>query len=107
MSAKLINFNTFDFQTDSDLELSFYRWQERKEELLPILKEKGLMRVVSTRVWNKSGIFRAGALFEYEDENSYKNCQPIFNKIEKISQEKRPRKIVSNRGIVIFDDVLR
>jgi len=107
MSAKLINFNTFDFQTESDLELSFYRWQERKEELLPILKEKGLMRVVSTRVWNKSGIFRAGALFEYEDEDAYKNCLPLWQELDKIVQEKRPRKIVSNRGIVIFDDVLR
>ena len=98
MSAKLINFNTFDFQTEADLELSFYRWQERKEELLPILKEKGLMRVASTRVWNKTGIFRAGALFEYEDENSYKNCQPIWNKLEKISQEKRPVKSFPTEG---------
>jgi len=50
MSAKLINFNTSDFQTETDLELSFYRWQERKEELLPILEEKGLMRVATTKV---------------------------------------------------------
>ena len=98
MSAKLINFNTFDFQTESDLELSFYRWQERKEELLPILKEKGLMRVVSTRVWNKSGIFRAGALFEYEGENSYKNFQPIWNKLEKNLKRKDPVKLFPTEG---------
>ena len=107
MSAKLINFNTSDFQTESDLEMSFYRWQERKEELLPILKEKGLMRVATTRVWNKSGIFRTGTLIEYADETAYKNCLPLWQELEKIAQEKRPRKIVSNRGIVIFDDVLR
>ena len=107
MSAKLINFNTSDFQTESDLEMSFYRWQERKEELLPILKEKGLMRVAKTRVWNKSGKFRTGTLIGYEDETAYKNCLFFWHEIGKIAQKKRPRKIVSNRGIVIFDDVLR
>ena len=107
MSAKLINFNTSDFQTEPDLEMSFYRWQERKEELLPILKKKGLMRVATTRIWNKSGIFRTGTLIEYEYEMAYKHCLPVWQELEKIAQEKRPRKIVSNRGIVIFDDVLR
>ena len=80
MSAKLINFNTSDFQTESDLELSFYRWQERKEELLPILKEKGLMRLATTKVWNKNGIFRTGTLIEYEDKKAYKNCPPFWRK---------------------------
>ena len=98
MSAKLINFNTSDFQTESDLEMSFYRWQERKEELLPILKEKGLMRVATTRVWNKSGIFRTGTLIEYEDETAYKNCLPFWQEIEKIAQEKRPEKLFPTGG---------
>ena len=41
------------------------------------------------------------------DETAYKNCLPFWQELEKIAQEKRPRKIISNRGIVIFDDVLR
>ena len=107
MPAKLINFNTLDFQTEADLELSIYRWEERREKLLPILQEKGLMRSATTRIWNKSGIFRLGGLLEYKDEDAYKNCLPLWQELDKTVQEKRPRKVVSNRGIVIFNDVLR
>ena len=60
-----------------------------------------MLRVVTTRIWNKEGIHRLGHLFEYEDEKAYKKCQPIFEEIEMKEKEDQLIKVFGNRGIVI------
>ncbi len=65
------------------------------------------MRSATTRIWNKSGIFRLGSLIEYKDEDAYKNCLTLWQELDKTVQEKRPHKVVCNRSIAIFDDILR
>ena len=51
-NSKLINYTTQDFQTEKDLELNDYRWNQIKDKYLPKLKENGLLRMVSMRIWN-------------------------------------------------------
>ena len=69
-NSKLINYTTQDFQTEKDLELNDYRWNQIKDKYLPKLKENGLLRMVSMRIWNKENVFRNGYLFEYKDDIS-------------------------------------
>ena len=45
-NSKLINYTTQDFQTEKDLELNDYRWNQIKDKYLPKLKENGLLRMV-------------------------------------------------------------
>ena len=61
--SKLINYTTQDFQTEKDLELNDFRWNQIKDKYLPKLKENGLLRMVSMRIWNKDNVFRTGHLF--------------------------------------------
>ena len=99
--SKLINFTTQDFVSEKELELKLYRWDKVKDTYIPKLKANGLLRVVTTKIWNKEGISRLGHLFEYEDEKSYKKCQPIFEEIERKEKEDQLIKVFANRGIIL------
>ena len=104
--SKLINYSTQDLSTESDMLITLHNWQDKKEKFLPKLKSKGLLRHAIMRVWNRDGSFRLGHIFEYKDENAYKNCQPIWQEIEKQDKSKVPMKIFANRGIVLEDNIL-
>ena len=99
--SKLINFTTQDFVSEKELELKLYRWYKVKDKYIPKLKANGLLRVVTTKIWNKEGISRLGHLFEYEDEKAYKKCQPIFEEIERKEKEDQLIKVFANRGIIL------
>ena len=99
--SKLINFTTQDFVSEKELELKLYRWDIVKDKYIPKLKANGLLRVVTTKIWNKEGISRLGHLFEYEDEKAYKKCQPIFEVIERKEKEDQLIKVFANRGIIL------
>ena len=101
--AKLINYSTADFGAKADMELRLFKWQEQKEEYLPMLEAGGMLRFTTMRVWNKEGVFRLGYLFEYKDEESYKKCQLIWQEIEKNMKAEMPVKVFANRGIVLDD----
>ena len=104
--TKLINYTTADFATKADMELRIYKWQEHKDKYLPKLKSKGMVRFSITRVWNKEGVFRIGYLFEYRDEKAYKDCQEIWQDIEKNMKSESVVKVFANRGIVVEDNLL-
>ena len=99
--SKLINFTTQDFVSEKELELKLYRWDNVKDKYISKLKANGLLRVVTTKIWNKEGISRLGHLFEYEDEKAYKKCQPIFEEIERKEKEDQLIKVFANRGIIL------
>ena len=101
--SKLINYTTQDFQTEKDLELNDFRWNQIKDKYLPKLKENGLLRMVSMRIWNKENVFRNGYLFEYEDDISFKKCLPIWQEIEALEEKDISIKYQSIRGIVTED----
>ena len=104
--AKLINYSTADFGAKADMELRLFKWQDQKEEYLPMLKAGGMLRFTTMRVWNKEGAFRLGYIFEYKDEEAYKKCQPIWQGIEGEIKNEAPVKIFANRGIVLEDNDL-
>ena len=78
--------------------ITLHNWQDKKGKFLPKLKSKGLLRHAIMRVWNRDGSFRIGHIFEYKDENAYKNCQPIWQEIEKQEKSKVPIKIWQHGG---------
>lgn len=49
----LINFTTQDFMSEKELELASLRWDKVKASYYKRLKELGLLRIVSLRIWNK------------------------------------------------------
>ena len=102
-NSNLINYTTQDFQTEKDLELNDYRWNQIKDKYLPKLKENGLLRMVSMRIWNKENVFRNGYLFEYKDDISFKKCLQIWQEIEALEQKDTSIKYQSIRGIVTED----
>ena len=84
--SKLINFTTQNFVFEKELELKLFRWDKEKK-YIEKLKEKGLLRIVTTRIWNKEGRYRLGHLFEYEDGKAFKKCLPIFEEIERTEKK--------------------
>ena len=86
--SKLINYSTQDFSTESDMLITLHNWQDKKEKFLPKLKSKGLLRHAIMRVWNRDSSFRLGHIFEYKDENAYKNVNLFGKNLKnKISQK--------------------
>ena len=98
---KLINYTTQDFVSEKELELKLFRQNNVKIKYLPKLKANGILRMVTTKVWNKEGVSRLGHLFEYEDEKAYQKCQPIFQEIERNEKKDQLIKVFGNRGVVL------
>ena len=99
--SKLINYTTQDFVSEKELELKLFRWNNIKDKYIAKLKANGILRMVTTKVWNKEGVSRLGYLFEYEDDKAYQKCQPIFQEIERIEKEDQLIKNFGNRGVVL------
>ena len=99
--SKLINYTTQDFVSEKELELKLFRWNNIKDKYLPKLKANGILRMVTTKVWNKEGVSRLGHLFEYEDDKAFQKCQPIFQEIERNEKEDQSIKVFGNRGVVL------
>ena len=99
--SKLINYTTQDFVSEKELELKLFRQNNIKDKYLPKLKANGILRIVTTKVWNKEGVSRLGHLFEYEDDKAYQKCQPIFQEIERNEKKDQLIKVFGNRGVVL------
>ena len=78
-----------------------FRLNKIKDKYLPKLKANGILRIVTTKVWNKEGVSRLGHLFEYEDDKAYQKCQPIFQEIERNEKKDQMIKVFGNRGVVL------
>ena len=104
--SKLINYTTQDFVSEKELELKLFRWNNIKDKYLPKLKANGILRIVTTKVWNKEGVSRLGHLFEYEDDKAYQKCQQIFQEIERNEKEDQLIKNFGNRGVVLRNMIL-
>jgi len=104
--ATLMNFVTVDYPTESDMEVSRFRWEESRKEYLPKLQENGLVRFTVLRIWNKEGIFRLGYWYEYKDPEAYAACQAVWQEIEKAGKARSPIKVFANRGVVLEDNKL-
>ena len=59
--SKLINYTTQDFVSEKELELKLFRQNNVKIKYLPKLKANGILRMVTTKVWNKKRYLQIGA----------------------------------------------
>lgn len=78
----LINFTSGVFKSEKEMELYKFRWNEARDKYLSDLQSLGLVRWASMQIWNKQGKAQLAWLFEYEDPDAYKRCQPIFKQME-------------------------
>ena len=99
--SNLINYTNQDFVSEKELELKSFWWNNIKDKYLPKLKANGILRIVTTKVWNKEGVSRLGHLFEYEDDKAYQKCQPIFQEIEKNEKKDQLIKVFGNSSVVL------
>ena len=99
----LINFTTQDFMSEKELELASLRWDKVKASYYKRLKELGLLRIVSLRIWNKENVARLGFVFEYKDEKAFKACLPVWKEVDAMESEDMVMKTFTNRGIVLED----
>ena len=82
-NPKLVNFTTQDFMSEKELELASLRWDQVKDSYYKRLKELGLLRFVSLRIWNKENIARLGFVFEYKDEKAFNKHIDLIKSEEK------------------------
>ena len=85
--SKLINYTTLDFVSEKELELKLFRRNNIKDKYLPKLKANGILRMVTTKVWNKEGVSRLGHLFEYEDDEANQKCQTNFKRLKEMRKK--------------------
>ena len=102
----LINFTTQDFISEKELELASLRWDKVKASYYKRLKELGLLRIVTLRIWNKENVARLGFVFEYKDEKAFKACLPVWKEVDAMESEDMVIKTFTNRGIVLEDTIL-
>ena len=105
-NSMLINFTTQDFMSEKELELASLRWDKVKASYYKRLKELGLLRIVSLRIWNKENVARLGFVFEYKDEKAFKACLPVWKEVDAMESEDMVIKTFTNRGIVLEDTIL-
>ena len=59
--SKLINYTSQDFVSEKELEFKLFRCNNIKDNYLPKLKANGILRMVTTKVWNKKRYLQIGA----------------------------------------------
>ena len=104
VSAKLVNYTVQTYMNERDMNFADSQWQERKKEYLPRLKVAGLKKMTGMRIWNKECAFSIGWVFEYESEEAFKKCRPIWQEIDRLEQSQYPLKTLSFRGVVISEE---
>ena len=102
-NPKLVNFTTQDFISEKELELASLRWDQVKDSYYKRLKELGLLRIVSLRIWNKENVARLGFVFEYRDEKAFVACQTLLDKYHAPQVKTFVNKVVGSRGIVLHE----
>ena len=98
----LVNFTSGVFRSEKEMELYQFRWSQVRDKYLPRLREKGLVRYDSMKIWNKHGKTQMGWLFEYTDPEAYKRCQSIFKEIE-TDMGDLELQLTTYRGVVTDD----
>ena len=101
--TKLISYIITDFLSKSDMKMTEIVWQDIVDKYSVRFKKSGALKQTISRIWDKDNIYRIGHLWEYKDEDAFKQCQKIFKLAEREFKEETgiTWKISSNRGIVI------
>ena len=77
-----VNFTVEPFSNERDMEFQLVQTDKRFNVFQPQFKAAGLKKVTSARIWNREGKAMVGWVFEYENAEACKACQPIRKEIE-------------------------
>ena len=100
--SKSISHTNIGFPFETYIELSTRFFEAKASEFFNKAKKKGLLRWRMNRVWNKQGSFTISQVYEYKDEQAFKNCQIVvdeFYDTYKKAFSLINAKIVSSRAI--------
>ena len=105
-NVNLINYSTREFTTKGEMD-SYIRKQDEifTEKVTKIFIDAGMLRRVVTQIWNKEGTFRVGILFEYKDQEAFKNCLSLLEKYYLPHLKDYNTKVIGSRGIVVHEFV--
>ena len=76
--SSLMTYNTFTFKTEPEMLLHTRFLEDYGQKFFQKLKKHGCTRFCYNRIWNKQGMFKTSALFEYKNTNAFKKCQEVF-----------------------------
>ena len=105
MSSLLMSYITATYQSKSDMLVAAEEWQKIIKRLSHQFKEKGAVRQTVSQIWNKEGNFVLGNMWEYKDEKSFIDCQPLFREAEAAFEKETGivHKLYPSRGIILHD----
>ena len=104
MKSSLINHTIVEFPSEEYLELRKRELLDLSDEFFAKASKMGMLRYTISKIWNKTEKNKLCFTFEYKDEKSYKQCQKFIEKWQHVTDNSSvPRKVFSNRGIIIAD----
>ena len=104
MKSSLINHTIVEFPSEEYLELRKRELLDLSDEFFAKASKMGMLRYTISIIWNKTEKNKLCFTFEYKDEKSYKHCQKFIEEWQRATDNSSvPRKVFSNRGIIIAD----
>ena len=104
MKSSLINHTIVEFPSEEYLELRKRELLDLSDEFFAKASKMGMLRYTISIIWNKTEKNKLCFTFEYKDEKSYKQCQKFIEEWQRATDNSSvPRKVFSNRGIIIAD----
>ena len=104
MKSSLINHTIVEFPSEEYLELRKRELLDSSDEFFAKASKLGMLRYTISKIWNKTEKNKLCFTFEYKDEKSYKKCQKFIEEWQRATDNLSvPRKVFSNRGIIIAD----
>ena len=104
MKSSLINHTIVEFPSEEYLELRKRELLDSSDEFFAKASKMGILRYTISKIWNITEKNKLCFTFEYKDEKSYKQCQKFIEEWQRATDNSSvPRKVFSNRGIIIAD----
>ena len=83
--TKLISYIITDFISKSEMRMTEISWQEIINKYEEKFKKAGALRQTISRIWDKDNVYRLGHLWEYKDDNAFKECQKFEQNVLKFT----------------------
>ena len=87
------------FASEGDMALVKQQWEKLGPKFLERLSKSGLLSYEVAKIWNKESKLMRFVIFRYKSADAYKNCQPIWDEVEKPVFEGAIIKVTAYRGI--------
>ena len=101
----LMSYIVCDLLSKSDQTVAQEAWIKIIENMQEDFKKAGALRQTVSQIWNRKGTFKLGFMWEYKDEKSFIDCQPLFREAEAAFEKETGivHKLYPSRGIILHD----